>query len=979
MIGTGEARCQGLQTRQLPEAWELSDDISATVEAKATINMQQVDASWHLNGSADARAHTISSFGITPEPITVEVNIQGPLDLPTSLSAQGLMRVHLEANDAKTDQLKQSLKRLGTFVASRFDNRHGTILNGEGWASVLQYVGQGTVSFASDLWIPLGSHDRSESLRGSLLLTSPELQVTTAKLRDVDVRAAYSDGVVSVDRATANVFNGREELAFSGFVHGAVENGGATITMDANDISPEIAIPLVMADAEVPRGRIPQGLINVSLRAAVPLQQMTNLEAWKATGQLIAPSIKYGGLEAREVSALGAVNHGELTVDTFRATIVNGSLQGIGTLNLKAPFVYSVEGAIESANLSQLLVFAQSQNVSAIAGLAGVSGKLGGTLYPLSCSGDGKGELQSSKVGNIRLGSIPFTWRIDEETAQLTSATATLFGGAANLSATYPVNGVAASTMTASLGGADLGLLSRGLRVPFRLSGSVSAEVQGSAWHLPDQATGSVRVVSDQVMVQEAALRGLDGRAELVDGKLTLNASAETLGGRLDFSGDSTPSILSGPLNLNDDVKDRLEGILRLREFPVERLLQVALLEKLKPFSGSLDATLRIRLDSSWQPHGEGQCALRDVRWLREQWSRESKGKVTFTGNSARLEDFQGDFAGGRARVNANIGTPQRQGTFRMAVEGASASKLLAPIPALKELVQGRADVRLQGTFGKQWNGRGTIAMRRATILSLPVTRIRIPLDFSFSTNRPRLRLVTSNTRAQVARGQVAGRFKINWGRQLQLNADMRGRDIELQSLLRRVPGGISVGSGRISGTARLGGHQVKSVNDLTGRFDADLSRVQPLQFPVLSQISRFVGPVQPTTLFETGNATGRLRNGTIYLQRATIDGGLAQLMIEGETTLRGGLDLAVTAKTGNFSDAPAALTRLARSPLLLAAPSSVSLLADANEFLSDRLVYLHVGGTIQRPSVRVQPARQLRQEAVRFFLRRATSAAIDN
>jgi hypothetical protein len=201
---------------------------------------------------------------------------------------------------------------------------------------------------------------------------------------------------------------------------------------------------------------------------------------------------------------------------------------------------------------------------------------------------------------------------------------------------------------------------------------------------------------------------------------------------------------------------------------------------------------------------------------------------------------------------------------------------------------------------------------------------------------------------------------------------------MNLRSLLRDVPGVRSVGAGTIGGTLRLAGRRVESPDDLVGRFELDLSRVQPLQFPVLRQIGRFLGPIQPTTSFESGKATGRLANGIVHLDQFAIDGGVARILIEGSGSLRGRLDLDVTAKTGDLVGAQSELARLVRSPITLAAPVPVSLLAEANDLLVDRLIYLHIGGTVKRPAVRLQPARQLQQESLRFFLRRAVNSMVD-
>ena len=42
---------------------------------------------------------------------------------------------------------------------------------------------------------------------------------------------------------------------------------------------------------------------------------------------------------------------------------------------------------------------------------------------------------------------------------------------------------------------------------------------------------------------------------------------------------------------------------------------------------------------------------------------------------------------------------------------------------------------------------------------------------------------------------------------------------------------------------------------------------------------------------------------------------------------------------------------------------------ARATTLLSNRVIYLHITGTLSHPTISVDPARQLAEEAVRFFL----------
>ncbi len=53
----------------------------------------------------------------------------------------------------------------------------------------------------------------------------------------------------------------------------------------------------------------------------------------------------------------------------------------------------------------------------------------------------------------------------------------------------------------------------------------------------------------------------------------------------------------------------------------------------------------------------------------------------------------------------------------------------------------------------------------------------------------------------------------------------------------------------------------------------------------------------------------------------------------------------------------------------MLAAPAPIALLAKANDALKNRVVHVQVSGTADRPTIRLQPGKQLSQEAVKFFI----------
>src|SRR5207253_2265004 len=92
------------------------------------------------------------------------------------------------------------------------------------------------------------------------------------------------------------------------------------------------------------------------------------------------------------------------------------------------------------------------------------------------------------------------------------------------------------------------------------------------------------------------------------------------------------------------------------------------------------------------------------------------------------------------------------------------------------------------------------------------------------------------------------------------------------------------------------------------------------------------------------------------------------QLLIEGNVTLDGRLDLEATATTERFGINPNALRLLGlRIPTF--GPIPLALALEITAALSNRVIHLRITGTVQNPTVRIDTTRLLTDEAIRFFL----------
>src|SRR5207253_9566576 len=106
---------------------------------------------------------------------------------------------------------------------------------------------------------------------------------------------------------------------------------------------------------------------------------------------------------------------------------------------------------------------------------------------------------------------------------------------------------------------------------------------------------------------------------------------------------------------------------------------------------------------------------------------------------------------------------------------------------------------------------------------------------------------------------------------------------------------------GRVKGRLDIVGRDVHSSQDLTGRLEADFNQAQALQLPVLYQVAPLLRGVSSATTFEKGDLRATLNRGVWRVSRLTINSTALRLMAEGIVTVKGVLDLEVTARTGQL------------------------------------------------------------------------------
>jgi hypothetical protein len=482
----------------------------------------------------------------------------------------------------------------------------------------------------------------------------------------------------------------------------------------------------------------------------------------------------------------------------------------------------------------------------------------------------------------------------------------------------------------------------------FPLAGSLSGDFRLTGLGERQQARAEVRFQGPQLAAAGITVRALVGRAAYRRGEIELEATGTTVDGDLSVRGRARP----GTADSHFDGQLRLVGG---QLGAVRKTLGGG--PTLGPLTGAVDLELDLRIPapSAARIEATGRASLRDVRWGRFPLVPSATGAITLTQGELRVEDIKARVAGGRGSGTLRLGLRDLDGDFELLLERLRWRQAMAPWPQLGRYIDGSCEVRLAGHLGRQWSGAGRIRWAHGHIAGVPIQEAQAPFRYRVTPARGTGQLVVRDVVLRPPRGRVTGAVDLRWRPSLQIRGAARLVGIDIHPLARAAASIDDTVRGQLNGQVTVEGRRVQSLDDLAGTFKASLRQSRLLRLPVFDQVvdALVVGQlVSPGA--ETSTVTGRLRGRTIFIDEATLVGTAIRLLIDGTMTTRGRLDLNVTGDTGQMLTHLAAL-RAVINPLTL---------------LRRRLVFLHVGGTLRRPTVEIRPLEQLSQEVAIFFLR---------
>ena len=950
-VGRVSLAASNVSVSRLPDGWAASEEVEGVFSGKAELQVAIGERDVAANGRGDGTIDQAAIFGLPTSPI------QATLDLTrlshdfsnASTAAEGTLRLGVEMDEVAVRDVWSRLKVTPESLAVSVD---------------------GKASVDASLEIPLASFSDTASYRGSAVVSFDELLLGGERLTNVQASAKYEDGRADVESFAGHFGtkgrisgNGSARLAPRGPITGQVALEQTSLKLLNKLLSKGVG------DAE--------GDVSGEFTLTGSADRWKELDAWEVSGDVRTEKLAVFGHAVTDVVSQVSSKEGVVSFAEVKATWNGASVGGQATIDVQAPHSFVADFAISETRVSKMA--SSFDSVRPPAGLdaqVAFSGTFSGRLTPLSWSATGTGHLRDAKFDQFAVPETDFAWRMNPDEVAITAGDIAMYAGKIAVQANLPLDREEASRATVTLRGIDVALAAKQFgALPIELTGKADGELTLTDFHDAAKLAARANLKGASTRIQTVAVDQLAAELGIQTNVADYRLTGNVLGGQFEFSGKTSVDEVNVE-NL------KVPGKLTLRDVRLSQLaehLSQSTHSGLAPLSGLLTAELDVTSGGpKFQPEGQGWIKLHQLQWDRKELAADTTAVVLLSPSSLQIRDLGIQLGEGSIRGEwTSVFDAQHPGSFRLTATRINAKRLLAPWPDVARRVEGIVDARVVGEPGTNWVGTAQIAVTRAKVAGIPVGASRLPVDWAYSPATGQGRVRMRETVLQVAGGRVTARSTFDWGQTVNVSATARLAALNVKSLLQAAPHVTSVQSGRLNGRLQLKGRNVRSPNSLVGTFSGTLENAQTLQLPALRNISRFLGVGQiGAAKFDSSELELRLAKGFVHIDRMAIANSAIQLLIDGRLSLTGRLDLNVVAHAGQFDSQPE-LRRLVRASVLLAPPVPVALLVEANDFLSDRLVFLHIGGTLRSPSTRLRTAPLLQQEAMQFFLRKATNAAI--
>jgi hypothetical protein len=793
-------------------------------------------------------------------------------------------------------------------------------------------------------------------------------------------------GPIAVDRVSF-VYRGSQDALrvedFQASLFGGQAAGSAALSLAPTAPPGEAALRWQELDLAALAPLAPQLSVGVrgrttgSVQLRTPAGRPTAWADWTAEGHAQIAGLGLGPYDLGQFAADFGLREQRLQAARIELTGPMGTMHISAQVGLSAPMDYTAHLQITKANLAVLAALAQparpGQPGSTIAGqLAGLV-DVQGTLEPLTVTGKASVAATDVVADRLKIERATLAARFDRRRVELTTAEADLYEGRASASGTVNLDDT--SRLQAKLQGVNLARLASSLGyAPGHLAavadGSLNLEIARGQLPHPDAWQAHAEIKIPEIKSGKAYLGTLSAKADYRQGDLSYQASGGLLGGNVNAQGELKTATGKQPFALGT-------GKWQLAGAQLDQLAALADRPALLPLSGTLSVAANVHAPREGESTiGSGKWQLADVHWNNQVILSRLGGGIRITPKRVDFVDTQGNLAGGTVLLASRIDLAQpRASAFSFELIDAQLSRLSA-LAGPRIATQGTLDLALRGNLARPWQIYGTAVVSDATLAGVRLSDARFSLAAEFDPLTMTGQAEVSQAAATLAGGRATGKLKVDFRGQLSIQASASFASVDLRTISSQLSSVGKMVAGKVSGNIAASGQNVRSLDDLSGTVHARFSRTQAMSLPLLSSVGPFLsGGASSATVFDDGRFVGTFSKGVLRVKKFTLVSDSLQLYVDGTITRTLRLNLNVTARTNQEGTTGLLSTALAIA-IPLAGPTPVGLLLEANRLLANQTINLVVGGTLSHPSVSVQAAPLLAEEAVRFFLLQVPGSA---
>jgi hypothetical protein len=721
------------------------------------------------------------------------------------------------------------------------------------------------------------------------------------------------------------------------------------------------------------------GATSGAVSLTIPAGALNDRARWNGAAEVGLDQLSLYELPLQRLQALQVeLADGRLSIGHATATLDGRAVRASGSLAIVAPLTYDAELQLDQIRVDRLGTLLQVDWLRESGrGRVDFVAKLQGPLAPFALTATGTVAGQQVALFEHPIDRVKFAYNYSAEALAFTGIDATLYDGGVTGDLRVPLVDEAEGSARLEWNHIDVGRsLGKFVELPVELSGhsdgAVSLTIPAGAWnHLADW-NADARVSLPNLSAEGLAVASLDATLQQQNRELAYSATGHLFGGVLRAEGNRGAADSGDGLAALGDVQLTLRGA----SISTAAQLSMEPSERPGPVEGTFDVTLiGSNTDRGWSFRSD--LAIAGLRASGVVITDGVQLRVSGSEQVVQIEQLVGQFAGGQLTGSGHwrVGG-ERPPMFRVTLRSAQVERLAALVDAEESTPAGPIDIELVVRPGDVWRISGSVGTGQGELSGVRYSNLRVPIDAEWHPSSGRVRVQATSVALSLAGGRMTGRLIAQRTAGWMIDGAFRFYRVDVVTLLRQFGSASQYGSGRLTGTLTLSGRNMRSVNDLQATLLANLEDSRAGDLPVFSDMWNVIpGATSSATRFDRGRVEARLARGVVTVQRLTLASSQLDLYITGTLNLAGRLALEAIVYTGQQENPLLARFLLQRLAELAAPPAA--LLASANELLANRVIRLEIGGTINRPVIRVRPLELLRDEIVRYMLRRAAGAVV--